>query len=234
LTGVDISAYGADLPGQPTLGQMTRRLLAAIPEIKRLRISSIDAIEVDDDLFRVIAEDSRLMPHMHLSLQAGDNMILKRMKRRHLREDALKLIARLREARPDMVLGADFITGFPTETEEMFQNTLRLVEEGDITYLHVFPYSEREGTPAARMPSVEKAVRKERAGRLRALGEAQVSRFLQGQVGREYEVLLEQNGMGRNEYFAQVQLESNQPVGSLVRARTTGVMGDKLIGVMAA
>lgn len=234
LTGVDISAYGADLPGKPTLGQMTRRLLAAVPELPRLRISSIDAIEVDDDLFRVIAEDERLMPHMHLSLQAGDNMILKRMKRRHLREDALKLISRLREARPDMVLGADFIAGFPTETEEMFTNTLRLVEEADITYLHVFPYSEREGTPAARMPQVAKPLRKERAGRLRELGERQLAQFLDRQVGRECEVLVEKAGLGHNEHFAPVHVDTGFEAGALIKTRISGVEGNKLQGVVRA
>ncbi|MGB1540163.1 MAG: tRNA (N(6)-L-threonylcarbamoyladenosine(37)-C(2))-methylthiotransferase MtaB, partial [Rickettsiales bacterium] len=192
LTGVDISAYGADLPGQPTLGQMVRRLLALVPDLPRLRISSIDAIEVDEDLFRVIAEEPRLMPHFHLSLQAGDNMILKRMKRRHLREDALALIKRIRELRPDVALGADFIAGFPTETEKMFQNTLKLVQEADITWLHVFPYSERPGTPAARMPQVEHTARKERAARLRELGEAQVAQFLKRQNGKASVVLVEQ------------------------------------------
>lgn len=234
LTGVDISAYGADLPGKPTLGQMTRRLLAAVPELPRLRISSIDAIEVDEDLFRVIAEEPRLMPHMHLSLQAGDNMVLKRMKRRHLREDALALIKRLRDARPDMVLGADFICGFPTETEEMFANTLKLVEEGDITYLHVFPYSEREGTPAARMPQVHPPVRKERAGRLRALGEQQIARFLERQLGQECEVLVEQDGTGRNEHYAPVKLDTNRNPGELVRVKITGIDGQQLTGVCVA
>lgn len=230
LTGVDISAYGADLPGKPTLGQMTRRLLAQVPELPRLRISSIDAIEVDEDLFRVIAEEPRLMPHMHLSLQAGDNMILKRMKRRHLREDALALVKRLREARPDMVLGADFIAGFPTETEEMFANTLKLVEEADITYLHVFPYSEREGTPAARMPQVAKPVRKERAARLRALGEAQLAKFLARQVGMECDVLVEQDGAGRNAHFASVAVPQGYEAGALLRMRITGHDGQQLQG----
>lgn len=230
LTGVDISAYGADLPGKPTLGQMTRRLLAQVPELQRLRISSIDAIEVDEDLFRVIAEEPRLMPHMHLSLQAGDDMVLKRMKRRHLRADALALIARLRAARPDMVLGADFICGFPTETEDMFANTLKLVEEADITYLHVFPYSEREGTPAARMPQVQKPVRKERAARLRALGEEQVRRFLQRQAGQECMVLVEQPGLGRNEHFAPVKVDASLEPGTLVRMRMTGHDGQNLTG----
>ncbi|MCH2546020.1 MAG: tRNA (N(6)-L-threonylcarbamoyladenosine(37)-C(2))-methylthiotransferase MtaB [Alphaproteobacteria bacterium] len=231
LTGVDISAYGADLPGRPTLGQMTRRLLAQVPELPRLRISSIDAIEVDDDLFTLLAEEPRLMPHMHLSLQAGDNMILKRMKRRHSREDALTLIRRLREARPDMVLGADFIAGFPTETEEMFANTLKLVEEANITYLHVFPYSEREGTPAARMPQVEKSERKLRASRLRKLGEQQMQRFLNSQIGMQCNVLIEKEDMGRNEYFAGVSLaQNNFEIGSVITVKITGHDGHLLLG----
>lgn len=229
LTGVDISAYGQDLPGKPTLGQMTRRLLAQVPELLRLRISSIDAIEVDEDLFQLLAEEPRLMPHLHLSLQAGDNMILKRMKRRHLREDALALIARLREARPDLVLGADFICGFPTETEEMFQNTLRLVEQGELTYLHVFPYSEREGTPAARMPAVEKEVRKERAARLRALGRQQEAKHLQQQLGSECVVLMENEGIGRNEYFSQVVVNGGT-AGDVLKVRITGIQYGKLLG----
>lgn len=231
LTGVDISAYGADLPGKPTLGQMVRRLLAQVPDLPRLRISSVDAIEVDEDLFRVIAEEPRLMPHFHLSLQAGDNMILKRMKRRHLREDALSLVARLRHNRPDMVLGADFIAGFPTETEEMFANTLALVKEADITYLHVFPYSERPGTPAARMPQVEKTIRKERAARLRALGDAQLQRFMQKQAGIECNVLIEQPGIGRNEYYAPVKMQEDIPVGQIVRVRIASGSGSELTGI---
>ena len=233
LTGVDISAYGADLPGKPTLGQLTRRLLALVPDLRRLRISSIDAIEVDEDLFRAIAEEERLMPHFHLSLQAGDNMILKRMKRRHLREDAIALVERMRVARPDMVLGADFITGFPTETEEMFQNTLRLVEEADVTYLHVFPYSERDGTPAARMPQVEKAVRKERAGRLRELGNAQEARFMASQVGKVSDILIEQGQMGRTEHFAPVHILGDLQPGKLIRTRIESYTDGKLVGIAA-
>lgn len=230
LTGVDISAYGADLPGRPTLGQMVRRLLALVPELPRLRISSIDAIELDEDLFSVIADEPRLMPHFHLSLQAGDDMILKRMKRRHLRGDALGLMERIRSLRPDAVLGADFICGFPTETDAMFENTLRLVEEGNITYLHVFPYSERPGTPAARMPSVPKAVRKQRAARLRALGESQLQKFLQRQVGSMQAVLMEQDNMGRTEHYAPVKLNADAEAGTLLTARITGMNGNELIG----
>ena len=195
LTGVDISTYGADLPGKPTLGQMCKRLLALVPDLPRLRISSIDAIEIDEELFSLIGDEPRLMPHFHLSLQAGDDMILKRMKRRHLRGDALALIKRIRDLRPDVVFGADFIAGFPTETEDMFANTLKLVEEGNLTYLHVFPYSERPGTPAARMPAVAKPVRKERADRLRALGQQQMETFLRQQIGQTRQVLVEKRAL---------------------------------------
>lgn len=233
LSGVDISSYGADLPGKPTLGQMTRRLLAQVPELPRLRISSIDAIEIDDDLFRLIAEEPRLMPHFHLSLQAGDDMILKRMKRRHLRADALKLVQKMREMRSDIVFGADFIAGFPTETEEMFANTLRLVEEADITYLHVFPYSERDGTPAARMPQVAGPVRKERAARLRDLGDLQLQSFLNGQLGKTSNILIEKDEIGRNEHFAPIKIAHAPAAGELVRVRATTSDGKTLSGIAA-
>ena len=171
LTGVDISDYGGDLPGAPGLGQLCKRLLALVPDLPRLRLSSIDAVEVDVELFALLADEPRLMPHLHISIQAGDDMVLKRMKRRHLRQDIVDFCARVRQARPDVVFGADIIAGFPTETEEMFANSRRLVAEAELAYLHVFPYSAREGTPAARMPQVPQAVRKERAARLRAEGE---------------------------------------------------------------
>ncbi|HSR71119.1 MAG TPA: tRNA (N(6)-L-threonylcarbamoyladenosine(37)-C(2))-methylthiotransferase MtaB, partial [Kiloniellales bacterium] len=171
LTGVDITSYGGDLPGRPRLGQLVRRLLALVPELKRLRLSSIDAIELDDDLLRLLAEEPRLMPHLHLSLQSGDDMILKRMKRRHGRAQAVALCEEIRALRPDVVFGADLIAGFPTETEAMFRNSLSLVEDCGLTYLHVFPYSARPGTPAARMPQLPVALRRERAARLRARGE---------------------------------------------------------------
>ena len=170
LSGVDISSYGEDLPGHPSLGQMIRRLLAHLPELKRLRISSIDCIEIDDDLKRIIAEEERLMPHLHLSLQSGDNMILKRMKRRHSRQDAVHLCNELRSLRPDIVFGADLIAGFPTETDNMFQKSLALIEDCGLTWLHVFPYSERSGTPAAKMPPIDKTIRKARAASLRDAG----------------------------------------------------------------
>jgi len=169
LTGVDVTSYGPDLPGSPTLGQMIRRLLALVPELPRVRLSSLDPVEIDDDLWRLIAEEPRLMPHLHLSLQAGDDMILKRMKRRHLRQDVLDVVKRARGYRPDMGFGADIIAGFPTETDEMFENTRRIIEECELPFLHIFPYSEREGTPAAKMPQVYPPLRKERAARLRFL-----------------------------------------------------------------
>lgn len=232
FTGVDISAYGADLPGAPTLGQMIRRVLALVPELKRLRLSSIDAVEVDDDLFRLIAEEPRLMPHLHLSLQAGDDLILKRMKRRHLRKDAIEFCNRVKAVRPDMVFGADIIAGFPTETEDMFQNSLALVEETDITYLHVFPYSSREGTPAAKMPQVAKPVRKERAARLRELGEKQLQKHLARSVGKKLEVLVEQDG-ARAEDFTPVKLEGEFVVGSLQPFHATGCDSAFLTGHVA-
>lgn len=230
LTGVDITSYGGDLPGEPTLGQMVRRLMAAVPELPRLRISSIDCIEMDDDLFQVIAEEPRIMPHLHLSLQAGDDMILKRMKRRHLRDHAIELCRRLRAARPDMVLGADLIAGFPTETDEMFENTLRAVDDCDLTWLHVFPYSERPGTPAAKIPNqVPKALRKERAARLRAKGAEKEAAHLAAQVGRMAHVLFEKDGVGRTEYFAPVRLSEPVEDGSLLTVEITGVEENMLL-----
>ena len=229
LTGVDVTSYGPDLPGRPTLGQMIRRLLALVPELPRLRLSSLDPVEIDDDLWRLIAEEPRLMPHLHLSLQAGDDMVLKRMKRRHLRTDAIDLCRRARALRPDIVFGADLIAGFPTETEAMFENTLRAVEECGLTWLHVFPYSERPGTPAARMPAVPKPVRKERAARLLAAGDAAVARFLEGRVGSTTQVLVETEGHGRTEHFAPVRVPGAE-AGALVEVRVVGVKDKELVG----
>jgi len=223
LSGVDISSYGGDLPGEPSLGQMVRRLLALVPELRRLRISSIDCIEIDEDLKRVLAEEERLMPHLHLSLQAGDDMILKRMKRRHSRRDAVDLCDELRELRPDIVFGADLIAGFPTETEAMFQNSLALVEDCGLTWLHVFPYSERDGTPAAKMPPVDKAVRKARAARLRRAGADAVQAYLASRVGRTEEILIEKPGTGRTAYFAPVRIDGDSLPGTIVAARNTAV-----------
>jgi threonylcarbamoyladenosine tRNA methylthiotransferase MtaB len=218
FTGVDVSAYGADLPGQPTLGQMMRRLLAQVPELARLRLSSIDAVEVDDDLYRLIAEEPRLMPHLHVSLQAGDDMILKRMKRRHLRADIVAFCEKIRKLRPDTVFGADIIAGFPTESEAMFENTLRLVEEVNLTYLHVFPYSARTGTPAAKMPQLPLATRKARAAKLRAAGARQLTKHLASRVGKTMQIVVEQDGVsGHGEDFTPVQLAAPQAVGSLVQ-----------------
>ncbi len=230
MTGVDVTSYGADLPGKPSLGQMIRRVLALVPELPRLRLSSLDPVEIDDDLWRLIAEEPRLMPHLHLSLQAGDDMILKRMKRRHLRADAIAMCSRARSCRPDMAFGADIIAGFPTETDGMFENTLRIVEECDLTFLHVFPYSERDGTPAAKMPQVAPVLRKERAARLREQGEKQVQNFLKSHVKKERQVIVESDKIGRTEHFAQVLLDGAFTPGSLLRVKTLAVENDYLTG----
>jgi len=229
LTGVDLTAYGADLPGAPSLGRMVRRLLAAVPELPRLRLSSIDVAEVDDDLFETIASEPRLMPHLHLSLQAGDDLILKRMKRRHSRDQALDFCARVRAARPEVAFGADLIAGFPTETEAQFGKTLDLVEEAGLVYLHVFPYSARPGTPAARMPQVPIAERRVRAARLRAAGDAALDRFLAAGVGRRHAVLVETGTEGRSAQFAPVRLAGPRPPGTLVSARAEAVEDGMLI-----
>jgi threonylcarbamoyladenosine tRNA methylthiotransferase MtaB len=234
LTGVDITSYGTDLPGEPSLGQMARRLLALVPELPRLRISSIDCIEIDPDLMRLIETEPRLMPHLHLSLQAGDDMILKRMKRRHSRGDAIALCGRLRELRPDIVLGADLIAGFPTETEEMFQRSLDLVNECGLVWLHVFPYSARPGTPAARMPQIAGALRRERAARLRQAGMRSASHFLDSQIGADATVLIETNGAGRTEHYAPIRAEQDLPDGRIATLRVTGRDGDTLMGRLAA
>ncbi|MEE9251554.1 MAG: tRNA (N(6)-L-threonylcarbamoyladenosine(37)-C(2))-methylthiotransferase MtaB [Alphaproteobacteria bacterium] len=230
LSGVDITAYGADLPSNPTLGRMVRRLLARVPELRRLRLSSVDPAEVDDDLFRLIATEPRLMPHLHLSLQSGDEVILKRMKRRHSRAQTLALCEKARRLRPDIVFGADLIAGFPTETDEMFENTLELIEACGLTYLHVFPFSSRPGTPAARMPQVPGPVRSRRAAALRAAGEAALERFLAGRIGTTAEVLVERPGVGRSEHYAPVRIDPNMPSGTIVKAQITGVAGAELVG----
>jgi len=234
LTGVDISGYGTDLPGRPGLGQAVRRLLALVPELPRLRLSSLDPAEIDADLWRLIAEEPRLMPHLHLSLQAGDDMILKRMKRRHSRAQAVAACAQARRLRPDIVFGADLIAGFPTETEAMFRNSLDLVADCDLTFLHVFPYSPREGTPAARMPQVDPALRKERAARLREAGARAQARYLAGRIGSLAEVLMEEPHRGRDRHFASVSLEAAAAPGSLARTRIVAANGDALVGRLAA
>jgi threonylcarbamoyladenosine tRNA methylthiotransferase MtaB len=229
LTGVDMTAYGADLPGAPTLGQLVRKLLKLVPDLKRLRLSSIDSIEADDDLWRAIAEEDRLMPHFHLSVQAGDDMILKRMKRRHSRADTIAFTARVRSLRPDAAFGADLIAGFPTETHAMFANTLALVDEADLTVLHVFPFSPRKGTPAQRMPQVDRSLIKDRAAKLRERGRARLAQRLTAMVGREETVLVEKPGFGRTPCFAPVSFEGEFAAGSFVRMRVTGASADHLI-----
>jgi threonylcarbamoyladenosine tRNA methylthiotransferase MtaB len=211
LTGVDLTSYGMDLPGAPKLGQLTKQILRHVPELKRLRISSVDQIEVDRDLLDVIADEERLMPHLHLSLQSGDDLILKRMKRRHLRKDAIDFCAQVRRLRPDIALGADIIAGFPTETEEMFEHSMDLVEECGLTFLHVFPYSPRPGTPAARMPQVKGGAIRERAKRLRATGEAALQRRLESELGRTRQVLIESATLGRTEHFLPVAISGETP-----------------------
>ena len=234
LTGVDITSYGGDLPGRPTLGQMVRRMLAQVPELDRLRLSSLDPVEVDDDLFRLIEGEPRLLPYFHLSLQAGDDLILKRMKRRHSRSDAVAFCDRVRELRPDAVFGADLIAGFPTETDAMFERTLALVEDCSLTYLHVFPYSERPDTPASRMKQVPVALRRERAARLREAGAARLRKFLDGCVGGTARVLVEKDRSGRCEHYATVRLDGEAAPGEVVTAQILARTGERLDGCIAA
>ncbi len=234
ITGVDITAYGRDLPGEPSLGKLCQQILKHVPDLKRLRISSIDSVEADDALMDVIANDERLMPHLHLSLQAGDNMILKRMKRRHSREDAIAFCSQVRELRPNIVFGADIIAGFPTETDEMFENSLRLVEECGLTFLHVFPFSPRPGTPAALMPQVTKAVIKERAARLRALGNERLLSYMETLDGQPVELLMERGQMGRAENFIEVQLDGPYQPGAIIRAKVRRQEDGQLKGEVLA
>jgi len=233
LSGVDMTSYGADLPGAPKLGRLVKTILRQVPEVQRLRLSSIDSIEADDDLMDAIATEKRLMPHLHLSLQAGDDMILKRMKRRHLRDDSIRFCEEVRRMRPDIVFGADIIAGFPTETEAMFENSLKIVEECGLTHLHVFPFSPREGTPAARMPQVDGRAIKERAARLRATGEAAYRRHLERLVGTSQSILVERDGLGRTEGFTLAAIEGGAP-GSILAATITGQDGARLIAAPAA
>lgn len=231
LSGVDVTSYGADLPGQPRLGQMVRRLLASVPELPRLRLSSIDVAEIDDDLLHLIAEEPRLMPHLHLSLQAGDDMILKRMKRRHSRGQAIEFCQTVRALRPDVVFGADLIAGFPTETDAMFANSLALVEECDLAHLHVFPYSPRPETPAARMPQLPRDVVKNRAAQLREAGGKALSGFLAREVGQTRAVLVEKPGLGRSEQFALVEFEDTEvETGAIIQAEITHTADNRLGG----
>ena len=231
LTGVDLTAYGADLPGSPGLGQMVRRLLAAVPDLQRLRLSSLDPAEMDPELWRLIADEERLMPHLHLSLQAGDDLILKRMKRRHSRSDAVAAARRARALRPEVALGADLIAGFPTESEEMFAHTLDLIGECGLAFVHVFPYSARAGTPAARMPQLPSGVIKERAARLRSAARAALAAELAHRIGTETAVLIERSGMGRAAFYAPVRFAEPETVGSVRRMRLVGTDGQDLIGV---
>ncbi len=230
LTGVDITSWGHDLPGEPKLGRLVKRILQEAPELERLRLSSIDCIEADDDLLDAIGAEKRFMPHLHLSLQAGDDMILKRMKRRHSRDEAIRFCADIRSLRPEMVFGADIIAGFPTETDEMFERSLDLVEECELTHLHVFPFSPRAGTPAARMPQVPRPIAKERAARLRARGEAALAAHLSGQVGKILRVLTERGGLARAEDFTPLRLSRETPHGQMLDVTVTGHDGRELSG----
>lgn len=231
LTGVDLTSWGTDLPAMPKLGDLVMRILKLIPDLPRLRISSIDSIEVDENLMCAIATELRLMPHLHLSLQHGDNMILKRMKRRHLREDAIRFCEEASKLRPDMTYGADIIAGFPTETDAMFANSLALVAECNLTWLHVFPYSARTGTPAAKMPAVNGKSIKERAARLRAAGDAQVIKHLNAQVGQTHDVLMESPNLGRTAQFTEVTFDVPQIESQIVTTQIAGVRGTKLLAV---
>jgi threonylcarbamoyladenosine tRNA methylthiotransferase MtaB len=224
LTGVDLTSWGADLPAQPKLGDLVMRILKLVPDLPRLRISSIDSIEVDDNLMQAIATEPRLMPHLHLSLQHGDDMILKRMARRHLRDDAIRFCEEARRLRPDMTFGADIIAGFPTETEAHFENSLALVEDCHLTWLHVFPYSKREGTPAAKIPKqINGNTIKQRAARLRAAGDAQVQKHLATQIGKTHQVLMENPHMGRTEQFTEVKFSKPQSEGKIVSTHILGI-----------
>ncbi len=229
LTGVDITSYGAGLPGAPKLGTLVKQILKHVPELKRLRLSSIDSVEADRDLIDAFAQDQRLMPHLHLSLQAGDDLILKRMKRRHSRKDAIAFCETLRRLRPDIVFGADIIAGFPTETEEMFQNSLDLVGACGLTHLHVFPFSARAGTPAARMPQLARTIVKDRARRLRERGAIALRRHLDAEVGATRRVLAESRAQGRTEQFTQVALGTETEPGAIVELKITGHDGKQLL-----
>jgi threonylcarbamoyladenosine tRNA methylthiotransferase MtaB len=228
LTGVDITSYGHDLPGRPSLGQAARRLLALVPEIQRLRFSSLDPAEIDTDLLRLYAEEERVMPHAHLSLQAGDDLILKRMKRRHSRAQALRMAETLQRLRPGIALGADLIAGFPTEDDAAFERSAALIDEMPLAFVHVFPYSPRQGTPAARMPEVPLGIRKARAAELRRRGAAAQQRFLHSRIGREASILVEQDGLGRDETYAPVVLPPGPPKGAILQRRIGAARDGKL------
>lgn len=231
LTGVDITGYGGDLPGTPTLSQMTKRLLAQNPSLKRLRLSSLDPAELDETFFELVQNEPRLLPHFHISLQAGADLILKRMKRRHLRHHIIEFCEKVRQLRPDAVFGADVIVGFPTETDAMFQDTLDLIEQCNITFVHVFPYSKRQGTPAARMPQVKGDVIKERATRLRTLGDHLKRTFLQNQVGKEFEVVIEASNRGHTPHFAPCQIDGDTGplLGTIQKVKIKGATDNVLL-----
>ncbi|MGI6247363.1 MAG: tRNA (N(6)-L-threonylcarbamoyladenosine(37)-C(2))-methylthiotransferase MtaB [Pseudochelatococcus sp.] len=229
VTGVDITSYGADLPGRPTLGLLVKNILRHVPDLARLRLSSIDSVEADEHLLEAVATDRRLMPHLHLSLQSGDDLILKRMKRRHSHADALAFVEEVRRLRPDMVFGADIIAGFPTETEEMFARTCEAVVAYGLTHLHVFPFSPRPGTPAARMPQVAREAVKERAARLRAIGARLLERHLAGEIGQRRTVLTERGGIGRTEAFTAVQLPGSPAAGQFLPVTIAAHDGRQLL-----
>jgi threonylcarbamoyladenosine tRNA methylthiotransferase MtaB len=233
LTGVDLTGFGGDLPGTPRLGQLCRRLLALVPGLTRLRLSSLDPVEIDDELWRLIAEEPRLLPHLHLSIQAGDDLILKRMKRRHSRAQALDACARAARLRPGIALGADLIAGFPTEDEAMFGRSLALIDEAGLDYLHVFPYSARPGTPASRMPPVPHDVIRERAARLREAGAAALTRSLAARVGSNAQILVEQPGFGRSEHYAPVRFSGEAASGTIVAVALDRAAPDMLYGQAA-
>ena len=233
LSGVDMTSYGADLPGAPGLGKLVKTILRQVPDVQRLRLSSIDSIEADEDLLEAVATEMRLMPHLHLSLQSGDDMILKRMKRRHLRDQSIQFCADVRRLRPDIVFGADIIAGFPTETDEMFENSIRIVEECGLTHLHVFPFSPREGTPAARMPQVRRDIVKQRAARLRAAGDVAYTRHLESLKGSRQKVLVEREGLGRTEGFTLVGLDRGT-AGEILEVDIAGHDGERLTAAPAA
>jgi len=228
LTGVDLTDYGKGLPGQPTLGNLSQRLLIQVPELMRLRLSSLDPKEVDADLYRLIEKEERLLPHFHLSLQAGDDTVLKRMKRRHSRSDIIKICDHIRQIRPNATFGADLIAGFPTETDEMFQNTLRIINECDLTHLHVFPYSERSGTPASKMPSVPRDLRRKRASLLRKAGDEQMRKLMKSSLGKIARVLIEEDGKGHCERNLPVNINEQVQQGALVNCRIKGLNGTYL------
>jgi len=233
LTGVDLTSYGPDLPGRPTLGALVERILTHVPELPRLRLSSLDSVEIDERLFALVTQEPRVMPHLHLSLQAGHDLILKRMKRRHFRAQSVALIERLKAARPELAIGADLIAGFPTEDDAMFADTLALIDDADIVHAHIFPYSPRTGTPAARMPQVAPELRRERAARLRAAAAARRGRWLASLVGSEQAILVERPGTrGHAGNLADIHCTSPAEPGTLRRVAVTGATDTNLIGTL--